>query len=148
MASPQERRHRTHERAPSHRAGNASHRRRRRRNRCRPGATASAGSLRQGCPLPALAPTQRARAIAGARDRDALRATTAPASPRMRNVPPAESYIGCWTLLKAELGGIDASAALEVHPESAATVGGQDAIDGFGIRDWILVDLHDHIAGL
>src|SRR5438067_5161022 len=121
--------------APSRRASCASHSARLRRNRRDRGWRASDVSHHQESLRPARALLPRALAIGDATIRTAWRATTTPPSRPKRIGPPVASYTGSSTLLQAEVGGVDLSAALEVHADRAATIGSKNTVDRFGVGD-------------
>src|SRR6266566_10029336 len=148
MAWPPERHPQTRGRAPSRRAETASHRLQLRRNRFCLGWRASAGLPHPGSRRQARVPLPRGLARGGARVHDEWLATRAQASPVTRTVPRVVSYRYSLSLLEAEFGGIDLTAALEVHPHPTASVRGKNAIHVLRSGDRSAVDLDDHIARL
>src|SRR6266568_8974552 len=134
MAWPRARRRQRRERAPSRRDEVVSRRRRRRRNRCDRDWTASDESLRLEWGRRTRAPPPPAPARVAATGRVAWQATTAPASRQTRSALPAASYIDSSTLLQTEFGGVNLPATLEVHSDSATTIGCEDSVHCLGVR--------------
>src|SRR5947207_10339346 len=148
MASLREPRRQRRERAPLRRDAVSVHNGRQLRNRCGRAWRAFAESLHREWRRRGRALLLPAPAKAGATGRDVWPATTAPASPPKRSARRAASYTDPSTLLETELGGVDLSATLEVHPDSTAPICRENAIHRFGVGDRSAIHLHDHISRL